>query len=271
MVSRRSDGDAGVRSVVLEDAQEPPAEPDPARIGRDPHALHVGASAGVVAQPTAADRPAALARNQEEACRRREVLDLDPRAPSRIEAVLEAVGELAQVLLDAPARVVARRILDVDRDRGGEQEPLDLCHRSGERAAAPLVERLQDRSGEAIRAAVELRALGEAGRREAGAAHPAVVGGGLDHDQALGLERPQQPARVAGIHPQALPQIPHLGPAGADLPQEARLAQRTATAEELLVERTHALRHRAVEAPHPTDELAWSFSDFSQRILRGQG
>ena len=158
-----------------------------------------------------------------------------------------------------------RRVLDVDRDRGREQEPLDLLHRRHEPGALALVERLEDRAGEIV---------GDGGRaRRARPALPWSGGRGARGGPPGRSPPPPGPAASSErssllAYPESIAeapaQLPHLRALGADLPQQARLAERAAAPHVLLVESADALGHGPVEAPHPGHHRSVSFSDYSQ-------
>ena len=186
---------------------------------------------------------------------RLQLVDRRGDADGRIEAVLEALAQLGEVLLDAPARVGAGRIGDGDRDQRGSHQPLDLVHRRHQPRALRLLERLQHRRRQPVREAIELRAFRPPVRRQPGAAHAAVGAAGSTTTSRSRLQRAQQPARVAGVEAQPPAQVAHVGAVGADLPQQARLAQRPAAVEVALVQGAHPLRDGAVEAAHARDRL----------------
>src|SRR4051812_21544826 len=77
------------RGVSLELPQEPPTEPEAARLRVDPHALELGGRAGMVLQRAAADRVLAQARDEEQAARRRQLVLVGGDAAARVEAGLE--------------------------------------------------------------------------------------------------------------------------------------------------------------------------------------
>src|SRR5581483_2081996 len=97
---------------ILELAEEPPAEPHAAQVARDPHALDVGRLGTGELHRTAADGPPAKARDEEEAVRERELRSVGRDRLRRVEAGVEAVVQLREVLRDAEARVGASRAHD---------------------------------------------------------------------------------------------------------------------------------------------------------------
>ena len=138
-----------------------------------------------------------------------------------------------------------------DLDHRGGQQPLDVAHRADEALA---LRRVSGSSSDAR------------SRRRGGRARPARPGprrsrargrGGrarrLDAEHAVALERAQQPASVARVELEPGPQRAHLAAVLPDLPQHARLGQRPAAREVVVVERADALGHRAVEAPDLLD------------------
>ena len=97
-------------------------------------------------------------------------------------------------------------------------------------------------------ALVERGALGATGRRETRDANPPVASARRQLDQPGALERVQQPAQIARVEPQPRAQPAHLAILDPDLPQQPRLAEGPLEAEEVVAERTDALRDRAIEA-----------------------
>src|SRR5690606_11492415 len=81
------------------------------------------------------------------------------------------------------------------------------------------------------------------------------------------LERPQEPAEVAGVEPEPRPQGPHVAAALGDLPQDPRRPERQVAGQVPVVQRPDPLGHRAVEAADRADHRPLHFSDFSQRSV----
>jgi hypothetical protein len=84
----------------------------------------------------------------------------------------------------------------------GRQEPLDIAHRGDQPAPLAVAERTQEGSGQFVAALVELRVLGEAGRRELRGANSPVQTAVDDPDHSVGLERTQKTTRVPGVEVQ---------------------------------------------------------------------
>src|SRR5215207_6440917 len=99
---------------------------------------------------------------------------------------------------------------------------------------------------------------------------PPVAGVAFDGDQPVRFERLEQPAGIARIQPELLPERTNVAAVGSDLKQQPRLAERPAAAEITFVERAGAQRDCAVEAAHLFYKRSIHFSDFSQRNPRCQ-
>ena len=204
---------------------------------------------GQVLDAAAADGLAVQVGDQEAPGRRRELVRLRRHAGRRIEAGLPALVELLDVRAQALARVGAGGIDVADLDRRGRQQALDGAHRVDEALAIALVEGFEQRRRELVAAAVKLGPLLAARARQAGDADAAIRSARLDPRHPVGLERPQQPAGVAGVQAEAVAQRPDLAAVLADLPQQARLRHRAMGGEEVVAQRADALRHRSVEMP----------------------
>ena len=77
-----------------------------------------------------------------------------------------------------------------------------------------------------------------------------------DFDEALVFERAQKAAHIAGIEAQFPAQSADVRPAGADLENHPRLAERPAAPQIALLQRADALGDEAVEAPNLIEPLA---------------
>ena len=122
----------------------------------------------VKTQHTAADRDAVERRDEDEPARGAERRRFIRRAASTVEATLEALVELGEVGVEARPGVWVLRVARLDADERRGEQPLDGGHRVHERRALTSRERLEDRSGSPVRAAVELRSLASPGARRAG-------------------------------------------------------------------------------------------------------
>lgn len=142
---------------------------------------------------------------------------------------------------------------DVQRDGGGGQQPLDLGHRRDQPRSLCGVERLEEGTGELVAAGVEHGARRPALGGEPRDPHAPVLGLRLHRQQALGLQGAQQPAGVAGIEPETLPQASHVLAPLADLPEQPGLADPPAAAQVVIVQHARALGDRAVEPPYLFD------------------
>ncbi len=83
-----------------------------------------------------------------------------------VEAALEALVELGEVGVEARPGVWMLRVARLEADERRGEQPLDGGHRVHERRALTSGERLEDRSGSRVRAAVELRSLAAPGTGE---------------------------------------------------------------------------------------------------------
>ena len=72
---------------------------------------------------------------------------------------------------------------------------------------------------------VELPALGEAPSSEDRSADSAVAAVDPNGDQTLLLEQAEEAADIAGVEPESASKIPHVGPVGADFPEQTRLTE----------------------------------------------
>src|SRR5262249_23180461 len=111
-----------------------------------------------------------------------------------------------------------------------------------------LAERLEEPARDGLRAAIELRALGAARRGQADTADPSVPAARLDGDEALALERPEEPAGVAGVEGEARAPLANRRALGAALPGGPGSAEGPAPTEEPVVERADPVGHGPVEA-----------------------
>ena len=71
-------------------------------------------------------------------------------------------------------------------------------------------------------------------------------------DQALPLQGAEQPAQVARVKTESPAQLGHVE-ALADLPQDTRLAHRSVSTQEVVVEGTDGATDGPVEGPDPPD------------------
>ena len=127
------------------------------------------------------------------------------------EAGLEALVDLGEVALEARPRRLARRVLLRQHDDPRREQPLDDSHRVHESRRLALAQRGQERAGQVVAALAEPDALGAAGRGGVHAAAPPVGAVDLHAHQAFGLQRPQQPAEVAGVQAQARAELADVG------------------------------------------------------------
>ncbi|HUB20999.1 MAG TPA: hypothetical protein VMA97_01180 [Streptosporangiaceae bacterium] len=245
--------DAVRRSVCLQLGQEPPAQAQPAdRLG-DPHPLDMGRRGVMELQDPASDRLAVQGGQQEQPRRRGHLLVGGGDAPGRVESLLEALRQLGEVGLHGATRLRAPRVAPADLDRRGDQEPLDLGHRRHQPVPLPRAERLEEGGGRVVRAPVELGLFGPPFAGQVRRPHPAVGIARLDDDQAVALQRPQQPAQVARIQVEPGPEPPDVTAVPADLPQQACLPERPVAGQERVIQRADPLRDGPVEPPDLLD------------------
>src|SRR4051794_12753023 len=203
------DTGAAVGGLRLELSEQPATEAEAARRGRDPHALDVRRAAGPMLDGAAADRLRAQIRDQHDARRRAQLLRLGGDSARRVVVGVVA-AELGEIGAQALADVGMGGIDRPDLDQGGGEEPLDVAHRAEQPLALRAVERREDRAREVVAALVQQRAFGAARRRELRRSHAPIGGAGAHLDQAVGLERAQQPAGVPGVELEARAQRAHL-------------------------------------------------------------
>ena len=120
-------------------------------------------------------------------------------------------------------------------------------------ATLPLAKRPEQRGGRVVGKAVELGPFGLSGHGEPRGPDPPVRLVRLDGDQPVPLQRPQQPAQVAGVQVQPGAQVPDVAAVRADLPQHPGLPERAAAGQERVVERAGPLGDGAVEPPDLID------------------
>jgi hypothetical protein len=187
----------------LQFGQETTPQADPADPRGDPHPLDLGGRAGVKLERAAADRLRVQRRDQEQARGRDHLVVGGRDAPGRVEAAVEAAGQLLDVGPQAVPGVGVPRIALADLDRRGGQQSLHLGHRGDEPAALPHGERPEETSGGRVREAVEFGSFGLPGGGQPRGPEPPVRLVHLDGDQPVVLQGPQQPAQVAGVQVQS--------------------------------------------------------------------
>jgi hypothetical protein len=237
----------------LELGQEPAAQAKPADAGGDPHPLDLGGTAGAELQRAAAGRLAVQGRDQEQPRGRGHLVVGRGDAPGRVEAAVEAPGQLLDVGPQAAPGVRFPRVAHADDDGRGGQQPLHVGHGGDEPAALPLAERAEQRGGGLVGAAVEFGPFGLSGGGQPRGPEPSVRLVHLDGDHPVPLQRAQQPAQVAGVQVQPGAQVPDLAAVRADLPQQPRLPERAAAGQEGVAECACALGDGPVEPPDLVD------------------
>jgi hypothetical protein len=106
----------------------------------------------------------------------------------------------------------------------------------------------QHSPSEGVGSLVELAALGEAALGQDCAPDPAVVWVDANGYQPLFFEQPQETADVSGIEAEASSKISDVSAVQADLPQQARFAERTRAAKKMILERANSLGNGSIEA-----------------------
>jgi hypothetical protein len=154
------DGGATAAGVVLELAQDPPADAQAAGLRSDPHALDVEGHVAVELERSAADRLAVQARDEQQPGRLGEVLGGGRDRAGQIEAGVETRVELGVVGLQAEAPRGRARVLDRDVDEPRGQQALDDAHRLDEPCALVVAQWRQKRLRELVAAAIDQRPLG---------------------------------------------------------------------------------------------------------------
>jgi len=150
-------------------------------------------------QRTAADRLGVKGGHEHQAGWGRELLVCRGDAAIRVEARLEPLGELGEVLLQAISGVGVSRIVRRDLNHGRREEPFDVGHGGNQPIPLPIGKRFEDRPREPIGALIEHRSLGQTGICESRPANPSVGDARTDPDEPIALQCPQQPAQIAGI------------------------------------------------------------------------
>jgi len=204
-------------------------------------------------QRAAAGRLSVQRRDQEQPRGRGHLVVGRGDAPGRVEAVVEAPGQLVLVGPQAAPGVRVPRIAHAGHDGRGAQQPLHLRHGGHEPATLPLAQRPEQRDGGVVGEAVELGPFGPAGDGEPRRPDPPVRLVRLDGDQPVPFQRPQQPAQVARVQVQPGAQLPDVAAVRADLPQHPGLPERAAAGQELVVQCAGSLGNGPVEPPDLVD------------------
>ena len=172
-----------------------------------------------------------------------------------LEAARESPRELGIVLREAGLRVVGCRVGDVDLDETRVEQPHDGRHRLDEPRLLPWAERVEQRAGELVAAAAELRPLGAAALGGAHGADPRVGGGALHRHEAFALERSQEPGEVARVEAEPLADDANVDAVAVELPEHAGGAERAVAAEVVVLQRPDPSGDRAVERTHGVDRV----------------
>ena len=237
----------------LELAQQPAADPEPARGLGDPHALDLGPSGAAEPQAPTADRAPVQGGEQHDTGRSPDLLLGDGGAPRGIEAGPEPAVQLGEVGVPARLRPRVGGIHRGDLDHRRGHEPLDVGHRPDQAGPLARAQRCEQRGGEVVAAPVEDRSLRDPGRGQTCGPDPPVGLVRADGDHPRLLQGAQQPAEVSGVESEPGAQRAQVAPLGADLPQQPRLAEGTVPGEVAVVQRPHALGDDPVEPAHLCD------------------
>ena len=146
----------------------------------------------------AAHGAAAAARDEQQARGRREVVDRrrDAAAPDRTRSRSAAQARRSTARCTSARRRVAGSSLSITiSDATAAARPPAWTSRAERRRCSSSG--VEHGLGQLVRHAIELRSLGRARGGQPSTSDAPVARGGLDRDEALGLERAQQPARVA--------------------------------------------------------------------------
>ena len=152
-------------------------------------------------------------------------------------------------------------------------QPRDYSYSMPKKARAAalrsaLAQRLQDVVDLLVRQLIEERPFALAVRGEFDDSPASVERVGPCLDEPIGGEAAEEPARVPGIEPQPRSQFTDRTTAPADLVEQADLAQRAVTSEEVLVERVDPLREQATELADTSGPHMMTLPDSGQRIFR---
>ncbi len=249
--------------LQLDQQPSPEAQPPGRRV--DPHALDVGHRAGEEVQRATADGALGDAGQEQHPLGLDHVVHGEGLGGVQVVPGLEALVDLGEVGPQAGVGLRAVRVLGGDGHLTEAEQAVDGGHGVDQRPTVVGAERVEHRPGQLVAQALHDQELGPAGVGVVDRAHPAVGRVGRHRHQPLLLQRPQQPAEVARVQPEPVPQRADVEALGADLPEDPGRRQRTAPGQVLVVQHADALGDGAVEASDlPHGRLVHS-SDLSQR------
>jgi hypothetical protein len=127
----------------LQFGQETATQTQAADRTTDPHPLDLGGRAWVKLECAAADRLRVQGRDQEQPRGRGHLIIGGRDAAGRVEAAVEAPGQLLDVGPQAIPRVRVPGVAHTHHDGRGRQQPLHLGHRGDEPAALPRTKRTE--------------------------------------------------------------------------------------------------------------------------------
>ncbi len=124
-------GDPGLHRMALEVMEQSPSEPEAASPAGHPHPLDLGRGTVMQLQGATADGLLAQSGEEQQAGGRSQLVRISRDAEGRVEAGLEALAQLREVLLEAPPSVGSGGISDGDGDHRSHEQALDLGHGGG--------------------------------------------------------------------------------------------------------------------------------------------
>jgi hypothetical protein len=171
------------RGLRLQLGKQTPTDAETARRVCDPHTLELCGLVGVELQRSAADWLRAESCDEQKTGGRPEFVGIGRDADGGIEAGLESLVELAEILTHAELRMWMKGIERLDLDHCGGKESFNVVHRFNEPVPLSFVEWFEKRFGELVTPFVEHSSLGKALGREASRADPLIRLTRLDCDK----------------------------------------------------------------------------------------
>ena len=140
---------------LFEFIEQASANAETSRSWVDPHPLELGWCVGVELECATSDRIAMRCGDEEGARRGSHLVEVGRDASRRIEARIESVVKLGEVLGEAMLGVGVSRIDAIDLDERGGEQPVDFVHRRNEAPTLGVVQPFEHRQSEGIAASVE--------------------------------------------------------------------------------------------------------------------
>ena len=181
--------------------------------------------------------------------RRRELVGGRGNAARRIEAGVEARGQLFEIARQAVLGGATRGTLHLQPHGARAEQALHRPHGGRKGDALGLRESLEQRPCRLVGEPIQDRHFLLAGGRGRDDAHASVARGLARADQTLGLQASQQPAQVSGVEIQAGAQAPHLDAVGTNLAEHPRGPERAVPPEEPTLQGPDLMGHGSIEAP----------------------